>query len=177
MMETTDLRNGDDGAVGWWCDETGYRRVLGQRQMRPRSLVIRAIAQEEPAQARLIEHDHVIETLATSASYESLDEGILPRRPWGCEQFFDRHRPRRACQAVERMIAIVQQEARRLVPRKRLAQLLSRPRRRWVGGDRNVPDPSPERREGSRSTSLCRKYVDGAIGNTRQIGSTPYLVR
>ena len=31
-----------------------------------------------------------------------------------------------------------------------------------------------ERRVGSRRSACARKYVDGAIGNTRQIGSTPY---
>jgi hypothetical protein len=34
-----------------------------------------------------------------------------------------------------------------------------------------------ERWRGSRCSALCRKYVDGAIGTTRQIDSTPYTVR
>lgn len=41
------------------------------------------------------------------------------------------------------MIAIVEQVARRLVPRKRLAQLLGRPLRCRVCGDGNVADASP----------------------------------
>jgi hypothetical protein len=57
------------------------------------------------------EDNHMIETLATSGSDKSLDERILPRRPWGCEHFFDPHRFRRGAEAVERLIAIVQQVA------------------------------------------------------------------
>jgi hypothetical protein len=34
-----------------------------------------------------------------------------------------------------------------------------------------------ERRVGSRCSALRRKYVDGAIGTTRQIGSTPKVFR
>ena len=38
------------------------------------------------------------------------------------------------------MVAIVEQISRRLVPRKRFAHLLRRPRRRRMRGDRHVPD-------------------------------------
>ena len=83
--------------------------------------MVRTIAGHQPVQTGFVEHDHVIETLATSGSNESLDEGILPRRPRGREHFFDPHRLRRGPEAVERMITIVKQVARRLVPRERLA--------------------------------------------------------
>jgi hypothetical protein len=45
----------------------------------------------------------------------------LPRRLRGREHFFDPHRLRRGPEALERMIAVVKQVARRLVPRERLA--------------------------------------------------------
>ncbi len=82
-------------------------------------------------------------TLATSGSNESLDIGILPRRARGCEHFLNPHRLRGCTQTVERVIAIVDQVSRRLVPRKGLAKLLGRPRRRRMGGYRHVPDASP----------------------------------
>jgi hypothetical protein len=59
------------------------------------------------------------------------------------EHFIDAHRLRRGLQAVERMIAIVEQIARRFVPRKGLAELLGRPRRRRMRVDRYVPNASP----------------------------------
>ena len=37
----------------------------------------------------LVEHDYMIETFASSAANESLDERILPRRAWGREHFFN----------------------------------------------------------------------------------------
>src|SRR5438093_11511403 len=95
------------------------------------------------AQAGFVEYDHMIETLATSRSNESLDEGILPRRVRSREQFVNAHRLRCGPEAVERVIAIVDQVSRRLVPRKGLAQLLGRPSCRRVGGERHVPDASP----------------------------------
>jgi hypothetical protein len=72
-------------------------------------------------QTCFVEHDDVIEALATSGTNKSLDERILPRRPRGREYFFDPHRLRRRSETVERMIAIVKQVTRRLVPRERLA--------------------------------------------------------
>jgi hypothetical protein len=84
----------------------------------------------------------VIETVATSRSNKSFDEWILPRRAGRREYFIDAHRRRRCPQAVERVIAIVEQISRRFVPRKGLAELLGRPRRRRMRGDRHMPDAS-----------------------------------
>jgi hypothetical protein len=54
-------------------------------------------------QARFVEHDHVIETFASSAANESLDEGILPR-PVRCREYFlNPHRLCRDSQAGERV--------------------------------------------------------------------------
>ena len=50
-------------------------------------------------------------------------------------------------QPVERVIAIVDQISRRVLPRKGLAQLLGGPRRRRMRGDRDVRDTSPIVRE------------------------------
>jgi len=59
------------------------------------------------------------------------------------EHFLNPHGLRRGLQGVERVIAIVDQVSRRLVPREGLAKLLGRPRRRRMRGDRDVPDASP----------------------------------
>ena len=74
MMEATDLRDRHDGAVAGRRDRTRNRRVFVQRQVRAGPFVVRTIAGHQPLQARFVEHDHVIETLATSGSNESLDE-------------------------------------------------------------------------------------------------------
>ena len=143
MMEATDLWNCHNGAITGRCDRTRNRRVFVQRQMRAGPFVVRTIVGHQPLQARFVEDDHVIETLATSGSNKSLDECILPGRVRCREYFLTPHRRRRGSPAVERVIPIVDQVSRRLVPRKGLAKLLGGPRRRRMRGDRHVPDASP----------------------------------
>src|ERR1700680_1532163 len=84
--------------------------------MRTRSFVVRTIERHQPLHARFVEHDHVIETFAPSRSDKSLDEWILPRRMWRREHAVDPHGLRGGPEAVERVIAIVNQVSRRLVP-------------------------------------------------------------
>src|SRR6202163_5060899 len=97
---------------------------LSNRQVSAGPFVVRTVAGHQSQQACFIEHDHVIETVATSRSNKSFNEWILPGRAGGREHFLDAHRRRGGPQAVERMIAIVEQITRRFVPRKRLAGLL-----------------------------------------------------
>ena len=68
----------------------------------------------------------MIEVLATRGSHESLDEWILPRRVRGRDHVLHPYRRRDGPEAVERVIAIVDQIVRRPAPRKGLAQLLVR---------------------------------------------------
>jgi hypothetical protein len=143
MMKPTDLGDRHDGAVAGRRDQTRNRRVLVQRKMSAGPFVVRTVAGHQSQQACFIEHDHVIETVATSRSNKSFDEWILPRPAGRREHFLDAHRRCRDPQAVERVIAIVEQIARRFVPRKGLAELLGRSRRRRMRGDRHVPNASP----------------------------------
>jgi hypothetical protein len=76
MMKAADLRYRHDGAVLRLRDRTRDRRIFVQRQMCTRPLVVRTVASHQPVQTRFVEHNHVIETLATSGSNESLDESI-----------------------------------------------------------------------------------------------------
>jgi hypothetical protein len=77
MMQPTDLRDRHDGAITGRHDWTRNRRVFIQRQVRAGSFVVRTIERHQLPQARFGEHDHVIETLATSGSNKSLDEWIF----------------------------------------------------------------------------------------------------
>ena len=126
-----------------WHDRTGNRRVLVQRQVSPRFLVVRTVPRHQLPSAGFAEHDHVVETFATRGSHKSLDEWILPGCVWGGEPFLNSHRLRGGRKRVERVVAIMDQIPRRLVPRKRFAHLLGRPRRRRMRGDRHVPDAAP----------------------------------
>ena len=77
----------------------------------------------------------------------------------GREHLVNPHRLR-GPEPVERVIAIVSQISRCLVPRTRLAQLLGRPRRRRLRGERHVPDAS---------TIVGEEYQDEheAVGHDR----------
>ena len=120
----------------------------------------------------------MIETLATSGSNESLDECILPRRVRRREYFINPHRLGRDLQLVERMIAIVDQVSRRLVPRKGLAPLLRRPRRRRMSGDRlcfaNIPTvyESPRIADQTHASRVAMTFAPIATSG----GLTPSMV-
>ena len=140
MMKPADLGDCDDGAIAGRREQSRNRRVLVQRQVSAGPFVVRTVAGHQSQQACFIEDDHVIETVATSRSNKSFDEWILPRRAGRRDHFLDAHR--RCPQAVERVIAIVEQISRRFVPRKGLAELLGRPRRRRMRGDGHVANTS-----------------------------------
>jgi hypothetical protein len=168
MVEAPDLRDPNDVAVSGWHDRTRNRRVFVQRQVGAGPFIVRTIEGHQSLHARFVEHDHVIETLAPSGSHKSLDEWILPRRPGSREHFLDSHRVCRGPQTVERVIAIVEQISRRPVPRKGLAQLLGRPRRRRMCGDRHVPYASPI--VGQEHQDNKRRQV--AVGTTKKSAAT-----
>ncbi len=92
------------------------------------------------------------------------------------------------------MIAIVDQIARRLVPGKRFAQLLGRPRRRRMRGDCDVPDASPivgeehqdtheavghgrDHEETGRHNSADVILQEGAPGLRRRLAWAPHVFR
>ena len=78
----------------------------------------------------LVEHDHVVETLAAQRADQAFLVWILPRGPRrgpDIRQAEGGDRPPESL--VEDRVAVVQEHARGHVPGERLAQLLARPRR------------------------------------------------
>ena len=80
----------------------------------------------------LVQDDHVVQAFAADTPDQPLDVRILPRTPWGDDDFFDPHMlhplPKRG--AVD-AVPIAQQIARGFVPREGVHDLLGRPLRRW----------------------------------------------
>jgi hypothetical protein len=80
MMQTADLRNRQDRTGADWPNRPRDRSVLPQRQMRAGSFVVVEVRFQDAPKASLIEHDDVIQALATNRSDQSLDisqlEGI-----------------------------------------------------------------------------------------------------
>src|SRR5262245_47377702 len=54
--------------------------ILVQRAMNARFIIVRGIPAQDPAQVRLPEYDHVIETFPSDRTDQSLDVRVLPRR-------------------------------------------------------------------------------------------------
>src|SRR5438128_12492582 len=54
--------------------------ILLQRAMNARFIIIRGILTQDPAQVRLPEYDHVVETFPADRADQSLDVRVLPRR-------------------------------------------------------------------------------------------------
>ena len=79
VVQTADLWNGDDAAERWWRDRPGVRRVLRQREMRSRLVVVRQVPTQDANQSGFIHDDHVIEALASDGADEPLRIRVLPR--------------------------------------------------------------------------------------------------
>ena|SRR5580704_2690159 len=59
------------------------RGILVQRAMNARFIIISGKLVQDPAQVRLPEHDHVVETFPSDRAYQSLDVRVLPGRARG----------------------------------------------------------------------------------------------
>jgi hypothetical protein len=84
------------------------------------------------------QHDHVIEALAPDRSNEPLNVGVLPRRARRGQDFQSSDR----LQVIERMIPIVEDILRQVVPRERVSKLLYGPCGRGMLRDGNMHDAS-----------------------------------
>src|SRR5205823_14628213 len=78
MMKATKDRLGCDGPDA--LNRPMERGVLVQRAMNARFIIISGKLAQDPAQVRLPEHDHVVETFPSDRADQSLDVRVLPRR-------------------------------------------------------------------------------------------------
>ena len=94
-----------------------------------------------PVQASLVEHNQVIQALATNSADHTFHVSTLP---WGTrrrQHLLDAHRLDLLLELLPKdPIAIAQQIPRRGVPRKGFSHLLRRPLRRGMCGDCKVQD-------------------------------------
>src|SRR5499427_5720529 len=101
-----------------------------------------------------IEHDHMIEALASNGSNHSLHIGSLPRRARCRQDFANAHVSHLFSEVIAKDPIAVPQE---LLKGEWLPQLLSRPLRGWVGGHVEVQNTTPvmglETRKGPGSGS------------------------
>lgn len=68
MMQTADMRNRDNLALFGRFDFPFNWRVSIQRQVRPHMMIIVEVVGEDAPQVALVEHDYMIEALATDGT-------------------------------------------------------------------------------------------------------------
>jgi hypothetical protein len=73
-----------------------------ESKVRASSMIVRAVAREDAPQMRLVENDHVIETLSPQRADQTLDVRILPGTRRGRDDFRDAH----ACQSPPKDVAV-----------------------------------------------------------------------
>jgi hypothetical protein len=122
----------------------------------------------DATQVRLVEHDHVVETLSADGADKSFGEGIWTRTSSSGEDFLEAHarEARPECLAVD-LVAISQKVLRWIHPRERLDHLLYRPPGRRVLSDVEVEHTASkvgedqEHEENLVADSREDKEVDG----------------
>src|ERR1022692_1193930 len=102
MVQAADLGQLDHltGLGRHHCARRG--RVLADRQMRARAIVVGEVGCEDSLQMALAEYDHMVETLAADRADKALNEGVLPGRARRAQDFLDAH----SCESVAEGAAV-----------------------------------------------------------------------
>src|ERR1022692_163219 len=151
-------------------------RVLPQRQMRPRPVVVGEIGFQNPSEMALTEDDDVVETFPPYGSHKSFSIWILPRRPRCREDLLDAEALNATAELVaENAVAVADHEPRRRVLGESLDDLLGGPGRTGVLGDVEVKNAAAvvgqneediqnaKRRRGNREEIDRRQRADMVV--------------
>jgi hypothetical protein len=173
MVKTADFRDLDHRSPIWWLHGARLRRVLVQRQVRPRSVIVFHVAPHNSPQVRFPEYDHMIETLPAQGANYSLRVRVLPGTVRRNDNFLDVERldpvPKR--QPVH-TIPVSDQVTRRLS----IADVVGS-KRRAVGGARGSRVPAQSGAAGwSESERAAAESSGSCLGSVGSRGteSQPY---
>src|SRR5215475_7206722 len=128
MMEASHLRQGHHLAHFRGLDSAGLRAIHIECQMGTKAVVIGDIRRQYPLKMPFVEHDDMIEYVATETPDESLAVGILPGAARGNLHLFDTQ----MCDArleggtIDR-VPVSQQVTGRCLPGKRFDDLVGGP--------------------------------------------------
>src|SRR5260221_707171 len=92
MVQTANLREGNDVARRGKVDATGPRPVPAERDMCAGVVRVSRLARYNAAQMVLVEDDDVIQTFSADRTDEALSVGVLPRRSRRSDNLRDPHR-------------------------------------------------------------------------------------
>src|SRR5438034_5385914 len=141
MVEATDFANRDDLAEFRPLNWAAVGRILVEREVSTRPVVVREVASQGAAQVPFAKDEDVIQTLAPDGADEPLREGILPGAVSRREDFTYAHALHALAErvAVDR-VAIVEEVGRGGVVREGVHDLLGRPGSSGILGDVEVED-------------------------------------
>jgi hypothetical protein len=130
-MQTTEFGHLHDSAHGGALNWPDIRRILVERDMRARPVIVGEVTNEDTAEVAFAQDQNVVQTLASDGADEPFREGVLPRALRSGEDFTDPH----ALHALLKYVAVdavaIAKEIRRCaVIGERLHDLLGGP----VGG-------------------------------------------
>jgi hypothetical protein len=89
MMQASHFRQGHHLARFWRLDSSGSGTIHIEGQMGTKAMIIGDIRREHPLKMPCVEHDDMIEYVATETPDESLAVGILPGAARGNLHLFD----------------------------------------------------------------------------------------
>ena len=142
MVQATDLRNRDDftdGLNGSWI-----RRILVERQVQPRTMVIIQIRSNRSPQGGFVENDHVIQAFAADRTDHTLNIRALPGRTRRTEDLSNVHGVELLLKGISiNSIAITQQITRCSIVGKGFNDLLGGPFGAGVSRHVEVNDTAP----------------------------------
>jgi len=144
MVEAANFANRDDPAEFRPLNSPAVGRVLIERKVSTRPVVVRKVASQGAAQVAFAKDEDVIQTLAPDGADKPLREGILPWAVRGRQDFTDAHALHALPEHVPvDRVAIAEEVGRRGVVREGVHDLLGRPG--WGGmlGDIEVEDAPP----------------------------------
>src|SRR5207249_9133618 len=141
MMEATDFGNRDDRAEFRRLNWAAVGRILVEREVSTRPVVVREVASQGAAQVPFAEDEYVIQTFAPDGADEPLREGVLPRTVRGREDFTDAQALHALPEhvTVDR-VAIAEEIGRGGVVGEGVDDLLGRPGSGGMLGDIEVED-------------------------------------
>src|SRR5207247_9579286 len=91
MVEATDFANRDDLAEFRPLNSAAVGRILVEREVSTRPVVVREVASQGAAQVPFAKDEYVIQTLVPDGADAPLREGVLPRAVRRREDFTDAH--------------------------------------------------------------------------------------
>ena len=90
-MQPTDHRDRVHTAALPWLDFSFYWSVAIKGKVCSRLVIIVQVRSQYSPEVSLVQNDDMINALTPNRTNESLNVGILPRRPWSSQNFLDAH--------------------------------------------------------------------------------------